>query len=153
MAKLSDRQRKQIIAEYVEGDGKVSQRSPAKKYNVCLSTISKILSDEKAEQSVHIKKKRKKTDREDAHFPPSRRNRCGRRARFSAIRISLFQKYNGTERGAARFLPLQATASAVHNFCRRSVSCKEVICGGTANSSSNLIGRRSRFSAVHKFFL
>lgn len=49
MAKLSDRQRKQIIAEYVEGDGKVSQRSPAKKYNVCLSTISKILSDEKPE--------------------------------------------------------------------------------------------------------
>ena len=148
MAKLSDRQRKQIIAEYVEGDGKVSQRSPAKKYNVCLSTISKILSDEKAEQSVHIKKTRKKTDREDAHFPPSRRNRCGRRARFSAIRISLFYKVFAfgwtpsskeepslfssygdfsavkgclTERGAARFLPLQATASAEHNFCRRSV--------------------------------
>lgn len=51
MAKLSDRQRKQIIAEYVEGDGRVSQRSPAKKYNVSLSTISKILKDDKAEQT------------------------------------------------------------------------------------------------------
>lgn len=68
-----------------------------------------------------LQKTIKRLIREDAHFPPSRRNRCGRRARFSAIRISLFQKYNGTERGAARFLPLQATASAVHNFCRRSV--------------------------------
>ena len=56
MAKLSDRQRKQIIAEYVEGDGKVSQRSQAKKYNVCLSTISKILSDEKVEQKCTHKK-------------------------------------------------------------------------------------------------
>lgn len=56
MAKLSDHQRKQIIAEYVEGDGKVSQRSPAKKYNVCLSTISKILSDEKVEQKCTYKK-------------------------------------------------------------------------------------------------
>ena len=56
MAKLSDRQRKQIIAEYVEGDGKVSQRSLAKKYNVCLSTISKILSDEKVEQKCTHKK-------------------------------------------------------------------------------------------------
>ena len=56
MAKLSDRQRKQIIAEYVEGDGKVSQRSLAKKYNVCLSTISKILGDEKVEQKCTHKK-------------------------------------------------------------------------------------------------
>ena len=56
MAKLSDRQRKQIIAEYIEGDGKVSQRSLAKKYNVSLSTISKILSDEKVEQKCTRKK-------------------------------------------------------------------------------------------------
>ena len=58
-----------------------------------------------------------------------------------------------TEREAARFLPLLATASAVHNFCRRSAFySKKSVCGGTANSSSNLIGRRSRFSAVHKHF-
>ncbi len=56
MAKLSDRQRKQIIAEYVAGDGKVSQRSLAKKYNVSLSTISKILRDEKVEQKCTHKK-------------------------------------------------------------------------------------------------
>lgn len=34
MAKLTDRQRKQIIAEYVEGDGKVSQQKLADKYHV-----------------------------------------------------------------------------------------------------------------------
>lgn len=56
MAKLSDRQRKQIIAEYVAGDGRVSQRSLAKKYNVSLSTISKILRDEKVEQKCTHKK-------------------------------------------------------------------------------------------------
>ena len=56
MAKLSDRQRKQIITEYVAGDGRVSQRSLAKKYNVCLSTISKILRDEKVEQKCTHKK-------------------------------------------------------------------------------------------------
>ena len=56
MAKLSDRQRKQIIAEYVAEDGRVSQRSLAKKYNVSLSTISKILRDEKVEQKCTHKK-------------------------------------------------------------------------------------------------
>lgn len=56
MAKLTDRQRKQIIAEYVEGDGKISQRQLAKKYSVSLSTISKILSDEKVEQKCTYKK-------------------------------------------------------------------------------------------------
>lgn len=56
VAKLSDRQRKQIITEYVAGDGRVSQRSLAKKYNVCLSTISKILRDEKVEQKCTHKK-------------------------------------------------------------------------------------------------
>ena len=35
-----------------------------------------------------------------------------------------------TEREAARFLPLQATASAVHNFCRRSVYFYEVFAEG-----------------------
>ena len=56
MAKLSDRQRKQIIAEYVEGDGRVSQRSLAKKYNVCLTTISKILKNKEVKQKCEDKK-------------------------------------------------------------------------------------------------
>ena len=56
MAKLTDRQRKRIIAEYVDGDGKVSQRSLAKKYNVSLSTISKILCNEKVKQKCTDKK-------------------------------------------------------------------------------------------------
>ena len=58
-----------------------------------------------------------------------------------------------TEREAARFLPLLATASAVHNFCRRSAFySKKSVCGGTVTPSSNLIGSRGRFSAVHKHF-
>lgn len=56
MAKLSDRQRKQIIAEYVEGDGRVPQRSLAKKYNVCLTTISKILKNKEVKQKCEDKK-------------------------------------------------------------------------------------------------
>lgn len=56
MAKLSDRQRKQIIAEYVEGDGRVSQRSLAKKYNVCLTIISKILKNKEVKQKCEDKK-------------------------------------------------------------------------------------------------
>ena len=43
MAKLTDRQRKQIIAEYVEGDGKVSQQKLADKYHVSRQAISTIL--------------------------------------------------------------------------------------------------------------
>lgn len=56
MAKLTDRQRKQIIAEYVEGDGKISQRRLAKKYGVSLSTISKILGNENVKQKCTQKK-------------------------------------------------------------------------------------------------
>lgn len=55
--KLTDRQRKQIIAEYVAGDGKVSIRALAKKYGVSPSSISKILSDEKSVQKCTDKKK------------------------------------------------------------------------------------------------
>ncbi len=55
MAKLTDRQRKQIIAEYV--DGGTSQRALAEKYKVSLGTISKILSDEESTQKVSLKKK------------------------------------------------------------------------------------------------
>lgn len=37
--KLTDKQRKQIIAEYVAGDGNVSHRALATKYNVSPTTI------------------------------------------------------------------------------------------------------------------
>ena len=55
--KLTDLQRKQIIAEYVAGDGKVSQRSLAQKYHVSPSLISKILLDKKSVQKCTYKKK------------------------------------------------------------------------------------------------
>ncbi len=55
MAKLTDRQRKRIIAEYV--DGGISQRALAKRYHVSQKTISKILRDEKVLQKVSLKKK------------------------------------------------------------------------------------------------
>ena len=54
MAKLTDRQRKQIIAEYVEGG--ISQRALAKKYNVSQKTISTILSNTEVRQKVLDKK-------------------------------------------------------------------------------------------------
>lgn len=54
MAKLTDRQRKRIIAEYVEGG--VSQRKLAEKYNVSVSTISKILSKKEVVQKCTQKK-------------------------------------------------------------------------------------------------
>lgn len=54
MAKLTDRQRKQIIAEYVEGG--ISQRALAKKYNVSQKTISTILTDKEVRQKVSDKK-------------------------------------------------------------------------------------------------
>ena len=43
MAKLTDRQRKQIIAEYVNGDGAISQQQLADRYKVSRQAISKIL--------------------------------------------------------------------------------------------------------------
>lgn len=54
MAKLTDRQRKQIIAEYVEGG--ISQRALAKKYNVSQKTISAILANKEVRQKVSDKK-------------------------------------------------------------------------------------------------
>lgn len=57
MGRLTDRQRKQIIAEYVEGDGKCSIRALAKKYSVSPSLISKILKDGKSVQKCTDKKK------------------------------------------------------------------------------------------------
>lgn len=54
MAKLSDRQRKQIIAEYTTGA--TSQRALAERYHVSQKTISKILSSEEVRQKVSDKK-------------------------------------------------------------------------------------------------
>nr|DAI55239.1 MAG TPA: ECF sigma factor [Caudoviricetes sp.]DAT92143.1 MAG TPA: ECF sigma factor [Caudoviricetes sp.] len=56
MAKLTDRQRKQIIAEYVEGDGKVSQQKLADKYHVSRQAISTILNTEKSCEKLRNKK-------------------------------------------------------------------------------------------------
>lgn len=58
MGKLTDKQRKKIVAEYVEGDGKVSQRQLSKKYGVSQNIISKILSDPKSCQKLSDKKRR-----------------------------------------------------------------------------------------------
>lgn len=60
MAKLSDRQRKRIIAEYVEGG--ISQRKLAEKYQVSQKTISTILNDEEVRQKVLDKKEENTKD-------------------------------------------------------------------------------------------
>lgn len=57
MGKLTDKQRKQIIAEYIAGDGKVSQQQLAEKYGVTRQAISLILNDEKACENLRNKKK------------------------------------------------------------------------------------------------
>lgn len=57
MGKLTDKQRKQIIAEYVAGDGNITQRTLAQRYQVSQKTISKILGDEESTQKVSNKKK------------------------------------------------------------------------------------------------
>ena len=57
MSKLTDKQRKQIIAEYVAGDGKISQTQLAEKYGVSRQAISKILTDEKSCEKLRNKKK------------------------------------------------------------------------------------------------
>ncbi len=57
VGKLTDKQRKKIVAEYVEGDGKVSQRQLSKKYSVSPTSISKILADEKTSIKFYDKKK------------------------------------------------------------------------------------------------
>lgn len=57
MGKLTDKQRKKIIAEYVAGDGKVSQQQLAKRYGVSRQAISLILNDEKTCENLRNKKK------------------------------------------------------------------------------------------------
>lgn len=57
MAKLTDRQRKQIIAEYVGGNGMVSKTQLAKKYGVTRTTIIKILGAEANQRLVTEAKK------------------------------------------------------------------------------------------------
>lgn len=54
MAKLTDRQRKQIIADYAGGG--ISQRELAERYQVTQKTISKILSTTEVRQKVSEKK-------------------------------------------------------------------------------------------------
>ena len=54
VAKLSDRQWKQIIAEYVNGG--ISQRQLAEKYGVSRQAIAKLLSTEKSSQKLRNKK-------------------------------------------------------------------------------------------------
>ena len=56
MSKLTDGQRKQIVAEYVAGDGSITQRTLAARYHVSQKTVSKILSDENVSQKVSDKK-------------------------------------------------------------------------------------------------
>ena len=58
MAKLTDRQKKQIIAEYINGGGAVSQRTLAAKYHVTQKTISKILSAPDIKQKVSEEKEK-----------------------------------------------------------------------------------------------
>lgn len=60
MAKLTDRQRKRIIAEYVQGG--ISQRKLAEKYQVTQKTISTILKDEEVRQKVLLKKEENTQD-------------------------------------------------------------------------------------------
>lgn len=57
MGKLTDKQRKQIIAEYVAGDGAVSQQQLAERYGVSRQAISKILTDEESCEKLRNKKK------------------------------------------------------------------------------------------------
>lgn len=60
MAKLTDHQRKRIIAEYVEGG--ISQRKLAEKYHVTQTAISKILKDEESVQKLSHKKEENTKD-------------------------------------------------------------------------------------------
>lgn len=52
MSKITDKQRKQIVAEYVEGDGKVTQADLARKFSVSTVTISKILSTPEVKEKL-----------------------------------------------------------------------------------------------------
>lgn len=56
MPRLSTRQRNRIIAEYIDGDGRVSQEQLAQKYHVNRRTISKILSNVVREKCANAKK-------------------------------------------------------------------------------------------------
>lgn len=56
MAKLTDRQRKKIIAEYVNADGKISQQQLAEKYGVSRQAISKILNTTEGCERLQQKK-------------------------------------------------------------------------------------------------
>lgn len=72
MAKLTDRQRKQIIAEYVGGG--ISQRELAQRYQVTQKTISTILNTEELRQKVSQKKE--ENTRSMLEFLESRREKA-----------------------------------------------------------------------------
>ena len=55
--KLTGTQRKKIIAEYIVGDGKISQQKLANKYGVSRQAISKILRDEESCEKLRNKKR------------------------------------------------------------------------------------------------
>lgn len=57
MPRLTVRQKNKIIAEYVDGDGRVTQAQLAQKYNCTQKTISKILSDTEVKAKVLNAKK------------------------------------------------------------------------------------------------
>lgn len=63
MAKLTDRQKKQIIAEYAENKGKVSYASLGKKYEVDRSTIAKVIKNnpEFQQKATEVKKENTKS--------------------------------------------------------------------------------------------
>lgn len=67
--RLTDKQRKQIIAEYLSGESKASL---AKKFQVSHTAISKILSDEKVSKS--FEKFNEETDLSMLAFIDSKRN-------------------------------------------------------------------------------
>lgn len=57
MPRLTTRQKNRIIAEYVDGDGRITQAQLAKKYNCSQKTISTILSNTEVKQKVLDSKK------------------------------------------------------------------------------------------------
>ena len=57
MSKLTDLQKKKIVAEYVAGDGNITQAVLAKKYNVSQKTISLILNNPEISKKIFEKKR------------------------------------------------------------------------------------------------
>lgn len=56
MSKLTDLQKKKIVAEYIAGDGNITQAVLAKRYNVSQKSISTILNNPEISKKVSDKK-------------------------------------------------------------------------------------------------